>query len=1147
MPTLPSELRKQLGKTVIAARRAAEVGTKAALDALAVPNAKAFPHMTPGDRELRNRLRAHARQLGDRRNQNETQGIERLVQECAYEHWHRMLFARFLAENDLLIEPESGVAISLDECEELARDRGVESWELAGQFAQRMLPEIFRPDDPALRLSLPREHRGKLETLLDELPADVFRADDSLGWVYQFWQAEKKDQINKSEKKIGADELPAVTQLFTEDYMVLFLLHNTLGAWWAGKVLADRPELASKAESEDDLRKACAVGEITWPYLRFVREDGEPWRPAAGTFEGWPEAVKDITVLDPCMGSGHFLVFALPILVAFRMAEEGLTREAAVEAVLRHNLFGLEIDQRCTQIAAFNLAFAAWRRVGYRPLPKLNLACSGLAIGVSKAEWLRLAEKAVTAADPAAKRDLLGVEENLLTAGLEARVKNSLEGLYDLFAKAPWLGSLVDPRRAGGDIFRADYAQLEPLIASILPAADTDEAVEMAVAAQGMAKAAELLAKRFMLVCTNVPYLGRGKQDEYLREYFERMHANAKSDLATCFVERCLSFCSEGGSAAVVTPQNWLFLGSYTKLRVALLKESSFNVVCDLGPAAFNEMNWWAARTALATLSKTSPLKESKYLAVSADTGRDLSRKLQVLASGEARSLTQSSQLLNPDSRISVYGYTAAQLLADYANVYVGFQNGDTPRWVQKYWEQKEVAGGWSVFQLTSENTTDFGGRHSIIKWDDGDGLLANSEQARLQGREAWGKSGVIVRQMRHLPAGLYLGDMYDQSSSVIVPKNEAHLLAIAAFVMSHDFHDSVRQIDPSVAVTNATFVKVPFDLTKWTEIAGEMFPGGLPKPFSDDPTQWLFGSHPQNSEAPLQVAAARLTGYRWPRQTGSKFPDCPAVGPDGLEEHADADGIVCIPAIRGEEPAGDRLGGLLAAAFGADWSPVKERQLIAATGSKAESLDEWLRTDFFAQHCALFHHRPFVWHVWDGRKDGFHALVNYHKLAEGGGKGRKLLEALTYSYLGDWIGRQKAAIGQGEAGADDRLAAAIELQKELEKIIEGEPPYDIFVRWKPLHEQPIGWEPDINDGVRLNIRSLMSSTLSRGRAGTGVLRAKPNVKWQKDRGKEPQRDRDDYPWFWNGETFTGERHNDRHFTNAEKRAAREKHGKGGK
>ena len=384
---------------------------------------------------------------------------------------------------------------------------------MSSDYAERMLPHIFRTDDPALAVTLPPETRSELEDLLKELPRDVFTADGSLGWVYQFWQAEKKEEVNRSETKIGADELPTVTQLFTENYMVLFLLHNTLGAWWAGKVLAGNPGLAASAQSEDELRAACKVGDVEWTCLRFVRDNGEngaeePWRPAAGTFNGWPKAAKDLTVLDPCMGSGHFLVFAVPILVAFRMAEERLSETAAVDAVLRDNLFGLEIDPRCTQIAAFNLAFAAWHWTGFHTLPRLNLACSGLAIGVTKAEWLKLAEKAVAATDPEAKRDLFGVEENLLTHGLEERAKNGLDALYDLFARAPWFGSLIDPRQAGADIFREGFEMLQPLMASILSAADTDDAREMAVTAQGMAKAAEVLSDRYTLVTTNVPYLG---------------------------------------------------------------------------------------------------------------------------------------------------------------------------------------------------------------------------------------------------------------------------------------------------------------------------------------------------------------------------------------------------------------------------------------------------------------------------------------------------------------------------------------------------------------------------------------------------------------------------------------------------------------
>jgi hypothetical protein len=401
---------------------------------------------------------------------------------------------------------------------------------------------------------------------------------------------------------------------------------------------------------------------------------------------------------------------------------------------------------------------------------------------------------------------------------------------------------------------------------------------------------------------------------------------------------------------------------------------------------------------------------------------------------------------------------------------------------------------------------------------------------------------------MNSLPRFLYWGDIQDSNINVIVPRNPADLLALAAFVLSDEFPAAIRAIDQKVAVTNATMVKVPFDVLHWRRIAEKEYPNGLPEPDTTDPSQWPFAGWPAESAAPLHTASARLLGYRWPAELDeklrlSKRARALAERCEDLTKFAADDGIVCIPAVRGVEPAAARLEGLLAAA---GMSPAKVREL--AGGS---DLDDWLRDSFFEEHCKLFHNRPFVWHIWDGRKrDGFHALVNYHKLSEEKGGGRKLLESLTYSYLGEWITRQKDGVKRGEGGAEDRLAAAIELQNRLRLILEGEPPFDLFVRWKPLAEQPVGWEPDINDGVRMNIRPFMASDLPGGRAGAGVLRWKPNIKWDKDRGKELKRSKEEYPWFWNwngkvvdfmgtGKTPDGNRWNDCHYTNKAKQAAR--------
>ncbi len=1103
MASLSHELRKQLENTVIKARRITEVGARKTLTELAVHRSDPWDSLTEDQRQLRNRLRAHGRQLGDRRDMKTgIQTIDRLVSECGYEHWHRMLFARFLAESNLLIEPETRMAITLDECRELAIEQGKDWLALATDFAVGMLPQIFRQGDPVLEVSLPRETRQELEELLKGLPSPVFTADDSLGWVYQFWQTERKKQVNDSGAKIGADELPAVTQLFTEDYMVLFLLHNTLGAWWTARRRAQG--------------KCPSLPAYEWTYLR-LKEDGTP---AAGGFDSWPHAAKYLRVLDPCMGSGHFLVFTLPILVRFRMEEEGLSRAEAVAAVLRENLFGLEIDNRCTQIAAFNLALAAWRLGGYRPLPSLHLACSGLGINAKEEDWLRL-------------------------AGQHAPF---MKLLYEAFLQAPILGSLIDPRRIGGDLFVSEFDQARQVLERALVVQEGSEAVsELAVTAKGLVDAAQILADSFTLVATNVPYIGYKKQDGQLKEFCDLYHAAAKHDLATCFVERCVAFCVVGGTAAVVTPQNWLFLGSYKKLRKALLRGATWNLVARLGARAFETISGEIVNVSLISLTNEPASRRSTVVGLDVSAERGPAEKEAALRTARLASFNQLEQIASADSRLEFSGSASTALLSALAISMRGIVSGDSDLWMRNYWELPAVADGWRFLQTTVRTTGPFLGREHIIDWHlQGRGMLRPGTK-----NEAYGKLGVAVGQMGSLPATLYSGELYDNNTGVIVPLDPRHVPAIWTFCSSPQFYSEVRKIDQALKVTNASLVKVHFDLTYWQQIAAERYPDGLPKPQSDDPTQWVFKGHPKGSEQPLQVAVVRLLGYRWPRQTGSNFLDCPAVDPDGLESQAAADGIVCLRPVKGEAPAADRLRALLGAAFGPEWSAGKQAGLLAQVDYAGKSLEDWLRDGFFEDHCEIFQPSPFIWHVWDGLRDGFHALVNYHQLAAPNGEGRRTLERLVYYYLGDWIDRQCADQKSGVEGSDARLAAALHLKSEFEKILTGDPPYDIFVRWKALHEQPIGWEPDINDGVRINIRPFMAARPLNGKAKDAcILRVTPKIKWDKDRGKEPDRPKEDYPWFWKwdesldfagGTEFDGNRWNDLHYSREFKQQARQK------
>ncbi len=503
--------------------------------------------------------------------------------------------------------------------------------------------------------------------------------------------------------------------------------------------------------------------------------------------------------------------------------------------------------------------------------------------------------------------------------------------------------------------------------------------------------------------------------------------------------------------------------------------------------------------------------------------------------------MKQKAQLRNPEGKLMLMEAESAALLNVRASSYQGIKTGDDERVRRCFWELSAIGSGWRFFQSTVETTRMSGGLEGIIDWrDNGDGL------ARRQGLAAWGKNGVMVSQMSDMPVALYYGEPFDSNASPIVSKNPSDIPALWEYCASPGYRIEVRKVDQSLKPTNTSLVQVPFDLEHWQKEAAQRYPDGLPKPFSSDPTQWLFSGHPRGSDQPLHVAVARLLGYQWPRQTGSNHSDCAGLSADGLEKLADDDGIVPISSAKGEGPAAERLRELLARAYGKEWNAARQETLLAQADYSDASLDDWLRNGFFEQHCTLFNNRPFVWHVWDGLGEGFHALINYHSLASSGAKGRQTLEKLTFSYLGDWITRQKAEQKAGNEGADAKIAAALYLQDQLKLILEGEPPYDLFVRWKPLHEQAIGWQPDVNDGVRMNIRPfMMAKTLY----GKSIFRKTPKIKWDKDRGKEPERPKKDFPWFWGwdekskdfmgGRAFDGNRWNDLHYSCDVKQDAR--------
>jgi hypothetical protein len=1059
-------LRKELEASVLAARRAAESASRAAVEGLGVFDDRRPEHLDTTRAALRIGLRAKSRQLGA--------DHELLIAECAYEQWHRLLFARFLAENSLLLHPQYKAPVTLEDCEELAAELGEpDGWSVAARFAAEILPGIFRLDDPCFRLRLAPEGREALEQILDALPAQTFVADDALGWVYQFWQKDKKDEVNASERKIGGADLGPVTQLFTENYMVRFLLENSLGAWWASR----HPESPLVKDFE---------------YLRF-NVDG---RPAAGSFDGWPDRIAEVTVMDPCCGSGHFLVEAFSMLWQMRAEEEDLSPTDAQDAVLRDNLFGLELDPRCVQIAMFAVALQAWKAgVAWRQLPMPNIACSGIPVKASAEEWEGLANG-------------------------DDRLEQALGRLHTLFTHADALGSFIDPRQAAENQQSAtrqrsfdevDWEEVAPLFQKAALREGQDPAIAVLGAeAAGVARAAAFLSRTYALICTNPPFLNRNSLAPALREHLEARYAAQSGDLATAMIARSVDMAD---SWAVVAPQTWLFIATYAEMRRQWLGQYRWSSLARLGSGAFESISGEVVQVILWSATNTPPKAGDALLEIDASTSDKARAKAAELRLSPLRYVNQLDLLRNPGSIVTSAGVLSGPFVRDFALVKKGMSTGATPVFVRKFWEVPVLSeGGWVPLQSAPDGSSDWSGCSHALLWESERGRLAawaasvkhlnHAAQAWRLGKEFWGKSGIAVQLMGDIEPSVYSGEIFDATMAVVQPKHEVDLGALWLAFSSGAIQETIRSYHAKVSIEVDTILNAPIAMEHWRRAAADA--DAVPRRWSNDPTQWLFLGRPEVSNSPLHVAVGRLMGYRWPGQPT----------PDDLDPLVDTDGIVCLPAVSGEAPAADRLQQLLAVAFGDSWSPAKAKELLEHGGTSKKNLADWLRDEFFKQHCVMFGHRPFVWHIWDGQRDGFAALINYHHLD------RKTLEKLTYTYLGqDWVERQRAAAREEVAGAESRLSAALALQRKLEAILEGGAPYDIYVRWKEEHEQPIGWDPDLDDGVRLNVRPFVEAE---------VLRAPVKVHWRKDRGKNPD---------------GSERINDIHLSLAAKLAARKKAG----
>jgi hypothetical protein len=429
---------------------------------------------------------------------------------------------------------------------------------------------LFDPADPYAQVWPSHKALREVVDRLDQIPPEAFRTDELLGWVYQYFQSAEKDrvfeEVRAKKKKIAGADIVAVTQLYTERYMVDFLLQNSLGARWM-EMYPDSPMKAA------------------WPY--YVTP--------ATPHTRQPKPLRDWTILDPCVGSGHFLVVAFDLLVQLyaeerRLAEAGrVPPEWAVHegevarTILERNLYGIDIDPRAVQIAALALYLKAKEHgfdVADGP-PRLNLVTADAVLTRGSAYEALLAPYRHDVASCEAIEAIWHALEHVQDLGSLVRVDEEVDAAV---RKAKREEDRHSPLLSSAQDWEAyKRTLLGRLRAAFEAESQRDDIAARIFGAEGAKGVGllELLSRRYDVVCTNPPYMGSKNMGPLLKNFVSQHYAPGKRDLYAAFILRCRELAEEDGHVAMVTQESWMFLRSFAALRAVHADNPNAEVVSE--------------------------------------------------------------------------------------------------------------------------------------------------------------------------------------------------------------------------------------------------------------------------------------------------------------------------------------------------------------------------------------------------------------------------------------------------------------------------------------------------------------------------------------------------------------------------------------
>ena len=691
-----------------------------------------------------------------------------------------------------------------------------------------ILPALFEKTNDYTELLLNLsvvDQDGVVYHLIHDIDENDFNIEkggqvEIIGWLYQYYNTEPRNAAFAKNGKITKDEIPAVTQLFTPDWIVRYMVQNSLGRLFIDKrknegVFADGRGLDEMTWDEAEEKRITAekhlAEQMEWKYYLPEAAQTKEVREQLDKIQQQSEYkdVRDIKVIDPCMGSGHILVYAFDVLM--QMYEDaGYNQRDAAKSILENNLYGLDIDDRAYQLAYFAVMMKA--RQYNRRILNGETTCQVYAIQESN--------------------NINRTHLKYLGAGMDdlevntARVQ--VEGLLDTLRDAKEYGSILKVESYNWELLRRfvsaadagdqvtlDSAGLEVTVAQLLTLIDI----------------AETIAQKYDVVVTNPPYMAISNGDARLNEYVKKNYPDSKADLFAVFIECCSAMTEQNRYQAMITQHSWMFLSSFEKLRKKLLRKDTINMA-HLGPRAFEEIGGEVVQTTSFVMRKSHVAEYKGTYCRLIDPPTQRGKEDMFLAGKNRYTAQQSNFSKIPGSPVAYwvsdlsFQCFAAGLLSSYAETKQGFKTGDNERFLRLWYEcsvDKESFSGdkekkWFPCTKGGEFRRWYGNFEYIVDWENDGYKIKNffDSNGKLRSRPqnlqinftkqlTW--SSISSGNISFRQVADYF--MYESKGPVLTPKIDFDLML--AYLNTKVYQYFISVVAPTLDYSEGAVLRVPY------------------------------------------------------------------------------------------------------------------------------------------------------------------------------------------------------------------------------------------------------------------------------------------------------------------------------------------------